>query len=426
MRNLFKYFLLLILIVNIFAQTPGKRESQYGFEVYYRPPIYYDFFSELPDQNNKIRINFLLKIQNDLFRFTNIDNQYTAQYEVTVAIKKAENKSAMFSETWRKTVQVNSFEETNSKTLYNIEQDVFDVVLEPGEYRLFLEVIDSDTEKGYRNSRLFVIEKNVNHTNIKIMAPENNISDEIVLGPEPPVVEFNEDKKASFIFATPIRDSIHVSSKLQRIKEDDSPVIRENSFRLMARDDLTTIEETIKRKFLEEGSYLLEYTIDYNQGVTTVKKYFSVVWFDKPDYLYKHDLALRPMMYMLTPEEFDNADGLSYDELGEWMEEFWMAKDPTPDTPLNEIMLEYFSRVTEANKRYSERFSEGWETDRGKALILYGPPTRVESNRYAINKKPYEIWFYEKLNKKLIFMDKNKEENYTLISVEDIEENKNE
>jgi len=82
--------------------------------------------------------------------------------------------------------------------------------------------------------------------------------------------------------------------------------------------------------------------------------------------------------------------------------------------------------VTEANKRYSERFSEGWETDRGKALILYGPPTRVESNRYAINKKPYEIWFYEKLNKKLIFMDKNKEENYTLISVEDIEENKNE
>jgi len=111
------YFILLILIGNIFAQTPGKKESQYGFEIYYRPPIYYDFFSELPDQNNKIRINFLLKIQNDLFRFTNKDNQYTAQYEVTVAIKKAENKSAMFSETWRKTVQVNSFEETNSKTL---------------------------------------------------------------------------------------------------------------------------------------------------------------------------------------------------------------------------------------------------------------------------------------------------------------------
>ena len=78
----------MIFIANIFAQIPGRREGQYGFEVYYRPPIYYDFFSELPDQNNNMRINFLLKIQNDLFRFTNNENIYTAQYEVTVAIKK--------------------------------------------------------------------------------------------------------------------------------------------------------------------------------------------------------------------------------------------------------------------------------------------------------------------------------------------------
>ena len=122
MKSILKYILLLILIVNIFAQTPGKRESQYGFEIYYRPPIHYDFFVELPDQNNRSRINFLLKIQNDLFRFTNADNQYLAHYNVTVAIKKADDEKAVFSETWRKSVRVDKFDETNSKKIYQIDQ----------------------------------------------------------------------------------------------------------------------------------------------------------------------------------------------------------------------------------------------------------------------------------------------------------------
>ena len=160
--------------------------------------------------------------------------------------------------------------------------------------------------------------------------------------------------------------------------------------------------------------------------MSDLEKYFSVVWFDKPVYLYKHDLALRPMIYMLSPEEFEFADGLSYDELGEWMEEFWSKKDPTPESPLNEIKFEYFTRVVEANKKYSQRFSEGWETDRGRALILYGTPSRIESNRYAINKRPYEIWYYDTLKRKLTFVDRNKEENYKMVSVEDIEENENE
>ena len=164
----------------------------------------------------------------------------------------------------------------------------------------------------------------------------------------------------------------------------------------------------------------------YGPEVINLQKYFTVVWFEKPVYLYKYDLALRPMVYLLSPEEFDAAESLSYDELGEWMEEYWQAKDPTPDSPLNEIQVEFFNRVDQANQQYSQRFTEGWETDRGKALILYGEPDRMESNRYAIKSKPYEIWFYKELKKKLTFIDKYKEENYILVSIEEFEENDNE
>ncbi len=79
MRNGLIYILVAIYTCITFAQTPGKRESQYGFEVYYHPPIYYDFFNELHSEDNKSRINFNLRIQNDLFRFSNVDNQYEAE-----------------------------------------------------------------------------------------------------------------------------------------------------------------------------------------------------------------------------------------------------------------------------------------------------------------------------------------------------------
>jgi GWxTD domain-containing protein len=126
------------------------------------------------------------------------------------------------------------------------------------------------------------------------------------------------------------------------------------------------------------------------------------------------------MIYVLTPQEFEEADELSYDELGEWMKNYWNSKDPTPETKLNEIQVEFFHRVDEANRKYSQRFTEGWETDRGKSLILYGEPDSVEANPYAVNSKPYEIWYYDKIDTKLTFIDQYKEDSYKLVLIESI------
>ncbi len=344
------------------------------------------------------------------------------KYEVTVAIKQPGMESAVFSETWRNSILVEKFEDTNSKRIYQTEHKYFDIDLAPGNYQLLLEVIDSGTAKGYRNSRLFRLEEEMNHSDIKLTSPGSAGSEEMILGSEPPIVEFNKDQMVFFDFRTPENDSLIITSKLLRVYEEKSPIIRQKMYRLLPSATITRIEDPIERKYLKEGNYLLKYRIKYNQAVTNLEKYFSVVWFDKPAYLYKHDLALRPMIYMLSPEEFETADALSYDELGEWMESFWDERDPTPESPLNEIEFEYFSRVEEANKKFSQRFTEGWETDRGKAFILYGTPSRIEANRYAINKKPYEIWYYDSLKRKLTFVDQHKEDNYLLVSVEDIED----
>lgn len=60
-----------------------------------------------------------------------------------------------------------------------------------------------------------------------------------------------------------------------------------------------------------------------------------------------------------------------------------------------------------ANTRYSTTFKQGWRTDRGRVLLLYGRPDEIERNPSSIDTKPYETWFYYSLDGgvKFIFGD---------------------
>ena len=66
---------------------------------------------------------------------------------------------------------------------------------------------------------------------------------------------------------------------------------------------------------------------------------------------------------------------------GEVATTFWQAADPLRLTRVNEARLEFLSRVTHADLRFSApEFGQlGWKTDRGNIMIRYGPPPRVAS-----------------------------------------------
>lgn len=57
---------------------------------------------------------------------------------------------------------------------------------------------------------------------------------------------------------------------------------------------------------------------------------------------------------------------------------FWTSKDPRYLTPYNERKLEHFSRLVYADLLYgSEDLGlRGWDTQRGRILVRYGPPAR--------------------------------------------------
>jgi GWxTD domain-containing protein len=83
--------------------------------------------------------------------------------------------------------------------------------------------------------------------------------------------------------------------------------------------------------------------------------------------------------YIIMGEEKDAFKHLNTDEEREqFVEQFWLRRDPTPDTIENETKEEHYRRIAYTNERFASG-KPGWKTDRGRIYIMHGPPDEIES-----------------------------------------------
>lgn len=82
--------------------------------------------------------------------------------------------------------------------------------------------------------------------------------------------------------------------------------------------------------------------------------------------------------------------------------EFWTATDPTPETPENESLDLYFTRVAITNERFREEGPNAWRSDRGEVYITLGEPDVINTNSPGAN-RALEQWVYNDLRGVLLF-----------------------
>lgn len=75
--------------------------------------------------------------------------------------------------------------------------------------------------------------------------------------------------------------------------------------------------------------------------------------------------------------------------------DFWQKKNQLNAD--KNYKVEFFNRVDKANKNFKTGFKEGWKTDRGRVLIVYGEPDEIERHNSDVDAKPYEVWFYNSI-----------------------------
>jgi len=115
--------------------------------------------------------------------------------------------------------------------------------------------------------------------------------------------------------------------------------------------------------------------------------------------------------YIITGEERHAWNQLGTDdEREQFVEQFWLRRDPTPGTDENEYKEEHYRRIAYANEHFASGIP-GWRTDRGRIYIRFGPPDEIDSHPSGgsyqrpaaegggeTSTYPFEIWRYRHLD----------------------------
>lgn len=112
------------------------------------------------------------------------------------------------------------------------------------------------------------------------------------------------------------------------------------------------------------------------------------------------DSALSLMQYLLTKQEMRRARDMDSVGKRRFLIDYWQKYKPDDSDAANR----HFARVAEANRRYSFLNREGWKTDRGRVLILYGEPDYVDRRYAEAAGSDHEIWHYDKLEGGVLFI----------------------
>jgi GWxTD domain-containing protein len=84
--------------------------------------------------------------------------------------------------------------------------------------------------------------------------------------------------------------------------------------------------------------------------------------------------------WIITDEERKTFNALKTDdEREQFIEQFWLRRDPDPDTDSNEYREEYYQRIAYANEKFTSGIP-GWKTDRGRIYIVFGKADQIESH----------------------------------------------
>jgi GWxTD domain-containing protein len=114
--------------------------------------------------------------------------------------------------------------------------------------------------------------------------------------------------------------------------------------------------------------------------------------------------------WIITDQEAKTFKNLANDEERDaFIEQFWLRRNPNPDSQDNEYRDEYYARIAYANEHFAAG-KPGWMTDRGHIYIAYGKPDSIESHPSGGNYErpfdegggetstyPFEIWHYRYL-----------------------------
>ena len=97
------------------------------------------------------------------------------------------------------------------------------------------------------------------------------------------------------------------------------------------------------------------------------------------------ELTSGPLRWLMLPDEARQARELRTSrEAVDFLDLFWRRRNPDPSGSANECAHLFHERVVAADRLYGEDRTRGSLTDRGRALVLLGPPPMLRYGQRRI------------------------------------------
>jgi GWxTD domain-containing protein len=120
------------------------------------------------------------------------------------------------------------------------------------------------------------------------------------------------------------------------------------------------------------------------------------------------DELLSYLRYFVSPQRIQALHDTPPEQRAAAWAAFWKQTDPTPSTPDNEALRDYFKRIATANSRFREEGTVGWLTDRGKVFVTLGEPDQAGQpmgTGGTTARSRAEVWVYTQYNLRLVFVN---------------------
>lgn len=414
------------------------------------PPYVFRAYQFAAAEPGKVRVEVYIGMVNDILQFVKnpADSNYRAQYEVSITLWDKE-KNPLDSRNWKRELAVADFDATNDRKKFNLEHAGFD--LPPGDYEIALEITDRDTGKNLRDRRSLKLkpltDEQIHLSSIIFtkaapvaMAAERDsllqhyaaLTTSVPV--EAPAARTGNHTTASGeamtgaaayfeIYGAKVGETVQLQYELLDWRQQPQQTWQET---------LTVAQTPVRHlvdfagKINQAGLHTFRLTAqrggDAKDKATKAEESFQVQINADPNYAAalaaNQTLLYEPLRYIVKGADYKRIAETGAATRDSLVAAFWQQRDPDPGAAGNQLRDEFYRRVAFADLRFASAHTgkAGWESDRGRIYIKYGPPREVHHQLAEQGAAPYEIWLYPDLDLHFVFRDKTGSGDFELIN----------
>lgn len=397
------------------------------------PDFQIDWSQFRADDPTQTRLEVYYRIPNSGLSFRKVDTGFEASYELRIAVVR--DNETVDKREFKRRLFVKDYSRTKLYNDFVLNETSFDLL--PEKYDVEATLIDrltgqNNLVKVETKLSAFAGSKYPQLSGIEILRAFNPNADsaayfrkgEAVAVPSVNRLMQGSEEGGPLLFYFELYPGKKADENIlidTRIKSRRSGLVYRDTVYVRTSEPISRQMRSVSLSDFAPGEYSLSvdiYVPRKNKPVFSRSESFEVSWSLLAMVKHDYDALLGQLEHIATAEEYSalKAAETPKSRLAAWRD-FWLGRDPTPDSDENEARVSFYTRVRYANQNFTTQRREGWRSDRGMILLRYGFPDEAIDEPVSPDVGAYQIWYYynfagEPL--RFVFVDEYGDEDFRL------------